>query len=67
MEGGTADTVAFQLPAGFRPAFHSDFPTISGNNNAAGRIRVFQGGNVNITQGTGGNFVTLDGISFMAD
>lgn len=64
---GTADTVAFQLPAGFRPAFNSDFPTISGNNNAAGRVRVFRGGNVNITQGTGGSFVTLDGISFMAE
>lgn len=61
--GGTLAASAFNLPAGYRPAEHSDFGTVS--NGAFGRVVVFSTGPVNAQSGSNVN-MSLDGITFRA-
>lgn len=57
---GTANTVIFTLPAGFRPGFQRQIPIV--DNNVFGRVIIDPGGGV---EASGGNVrFYLDGISF---
>jgi hypothetical protein len=68
IQGGTANSVAFNLPAGFRPAFKLTF--MGSCNSGYVQISVFPNGNVNIDgYGLGGTnvFVSLDQVSFFPE
>lgn len=70
IKSGTGGLPAFTLPAGFRPEYAYDFPTITaasgGGGEVAGYIDVATNGAVtaNIASGGGSGYVLLDGISF---
>ena len=63
LSGGTAGTVAFQLPAGYRPALGVEIAAASGG--SGGRITVTNDGNITIAVFT--SFISLDGITFKAE
>lgn len=63
LTGGTAGTVAFNLPAGYRPALGVEIAAASGG--SGGRITVTNDGNVTIAVFT--SFISLDGITFRAE
>lgn len=63
LSGGTAGTVAFNLPAGYRPALGVEIAAASGG--SGGRITVTNDGNVTIAVFT--SFISLDGITFRAE
>ena len=61
LQGGGLNTVAFTLPAGFRPSYRMDFPTVT--NGVVGLISIATNGQV--TLNTANNTaVTLNGITF---
>jgi len=61
--GGAVPSVAFVLPAKYRPLAINVFTVVA--NNAFGRVDVDSGGNVNVNTGSNA-FVSLDGITFRA-
>lgn len=63
VKSGTAGSVVFSLPAGYRPSSTELF--IVDANDAVGRITVFASGDVQVTIGNNA-FVQLSGIAFKA-
>jgi hypothetical protein len=63
---GATSTVAFVLPAGFRPGATTDHPANSGDGANAGRAMIAANGNVTITFAAGVG-VGLSGITFLAE
>lgn len=61
IKSGTINTVAFNLPAGYRPAADTRFPSVS--NSAFGSCIVDTSGNVTPQVGNNASF-SLDGILF---
>ena len=64
IRAGANGTIAFTLPAGYRPAYRQ-LHVVSTNPNVAGRVDVDTSGNVIIVSGDPG-WVGLDSISFRA-
>lgn len=64
MSGASPSTI-FTLPVGFRPAFVRVF--IATADNAYARVNVSDNGNVDFALGTAVGYLSLDGISFLAD
>lgn len=63
IKDGTANSVAFVLPPGYRPQYRQMFAAIS--NNAIGRIDLFANGDVIPASPPSSNvWISLDGISF---
>lgn len=63
LSGGSAGSVAFQLPVGYRPALGVEIAAASGA--AGGRVTITNDGNITIASFT--SFVSLDGITFRAE
>lgn len=63
LSGGSAGTVAFTLPAGYRPALGVEIAAASGG--SGGRVTIENNGNVTIAVFT--SFISLDGITFRAE
>jgi carbonic anhydrase/acetyltransferase-like protein (isoleucine patch superfamily) len=63
---GTAATAIFNLPAGYRPAYTSDFAITTYGGYQFGVIEISVAGNVTAAAGATGG-VWLDGISFFAE
>lgn len=63
ISGGTSGTIAFTLPAGYRPITTRYFTAFSGSN-SVGLIAVNSNGNVTISYFT--NWISLDSIKFKA-
>ncbi|MBN1210662.1 MAG: fibronectin type III domain-containing protein, partial [Myxococcaceae bacterium] len=61
IQGGTVPSVAFNLPAGFRPPYTRDFAVVSAA--GAGYVEIASGGNVQIITGSS-TYTSLDGIRF---
>lgn len=61
---GAQAAAAFILPDGYKPKLTKNFPVVS--NNAFGRVNVTMAGDVYVTVGSN-EWVSLDGISFLAD
>jgi hypothetical protein len=60
---GTADSVVFTLPPGFRPGFEIRIPTNSGLTETTDTIQVKPNGDV-LVRGPGVGFVHLDSVEF---
>jgi hypothetical protein len=65
VKSGTASSTVFTLPVGFRPANVHVF--IATADNAYARVNVSDNGNVDFALGTATGYLSLDGISFLAD
>lgn len=61
IKGGTMNTQAFTLPAGFYPSVRHVFPSVCGS--GIGRVDVESNGKVTIASGSN-DFITLSGIIF---
>jgi hypothetical protein len=64
--GGAANTVAFNLPAGYRPSGLSKYVNMSTSFNIS-VIQVSAAGDVTINWTVNGGFIALDGITFLAE
>lgn len=64
MSGASPSTI-FTLPVGFRPAYVRVY--IATADNAYARVNVSDNGNVDFALGTASGYLSLDGISFLAD
>lgn len=65
IDSGTVPSAAFNLPAGYRPKKTVLFSTIS--NASVGRVDVSLSGNVVVQNPSNNNWVSLDGLSFLAE
>lgn len=62
LSGGSAGTVAFQLPVGYRPSLGVEIAAATNGSN--GRVTIVNDGNVTIASFT--SWIALDGITFRA-
>jgi hypothetical protein len=62
VKGGSAGSVVFQLPNGYRPSYVVSQATIA--NDALARVEVGTTGNVTFQLGTASTYLDLDGISY---
>lgn len=68
VKSGTAGTIIFVLPSGYRPTARELFPSLSGDsggNTVLGRVDISSLGEI-YHYGGGTAFLTLDGMSFRA-
>jgi hypothetical protein len=65
VQSGASGSIAFQLPAGFRPTQFMTFPSVNTTGAASSRVTVDTSGNVSIQGDT--TFVILNGVKFYTD
>ena len=65
IKSGTVGTLAFQLPAGFKPAYRCIFSVTS--NDTFGRLDVLADGTVIPESPCNNNYVSLEGVTFFAE
>ncbi len=64
IKSGTIDTTAFTLPDALKPYQRLIFPVSSAS--LSGRVDVLPAGNVNMVIGASNNYISLDGVRYLA-
>lgn len=67
ISGGTLNTSAFTLPAGFRPAWRQIYTCLSGANGNPRRLDITADGQVIVNTSASTGWITLAGVSFVAE